>query len=300
MERIRWYLAGKIGDADDWRSEVVRGLDGANRAFRAEVEDAPYVERFPILESAVLGHEGWDYVGPYYVEAHCGWNDDYVSHAAPDGLGSHDVEDRTVIHSLCLRAIRECDIVFAWVDRADCYGTLVEVGYALSQDKRIMVCFPPSAAKIEQDMWFVASCSNERARFWQPDGYRSAYEALGFYYQAIHFEWLYSNLENRLQNRIRELEAKSLVTEEIKALPEASAVRRDPQRSFSKQQKKEIYLRANGHCQSCAQALDSDWHADHIVPWSRGGRTEVINGQSLCRDCNLRKQAKVLTVDQEA
>jgi 5-methylcytosine-specific restriction endonuclease McrA len=74
--------------------------------------------------------------------------------------------------------------------------------------------------------------------------------------------------------------------------------RLDPQRSFSKLQRQEIYLRSNGHCSGCGQPLDSDWHADHIVPHSRGGRTEIVNGQALCQPCNSRKHAKVLTVDE--
>ena len=28
---------------------------------------------------------------------------------------------------------------------------------------------------------------------------------------------------------------------------------------------------------------------DHIVPWSKGGRTVKENYQMLCRDCNRRK-----------
>lgn len=30
-------------------------------------------------------------------------------------------------------------------------------------------------------------------------------------------------------------------------------------------------------------------HADHIVPWSKGGTTTADNCQMLCRDCNLKK-----------
>ncbi|MCD8334786.1 MAG: HNH endonuclease [Clostridiales bacterium] len=33
-------------------------------------------------------------------------------------------------------------------------------------------------------------------------------------------------------------------------------------------------------------------HADHITPWSRGGKTTPENCQMLCRDCNLRKGAQ--------
>jgi 5-methylcytosine-specific restriction endonuclease McrA len=34
-------------------------------------------------------------------------------------------------------------------------------------------------------------------------------------------------------------------------------------------------------------------HGDHIVPYSRGGRTTWANLQLLCARCNLRKHAKV-------
>lgn len=30
-------------------------------------------------------------------------------------------------------------------------------------------------------------------------------------------------------------------------------------------------------------------HADHITPWSKGGKTTPDNCQMLCRDCNLKK-----------
>jgi 5-methylcytosine-specific restriction endonuclease McrA len=31
--------------------------------------------------------------------------------------------------------------------------------------------------------------------------------------------------------------------------------------------------------------------ADHITPWSKGGKTTVENCQLLCLDCNRRKSA---------
>lgn len=35
-----------------------------------------------------------------------------------------------------------------------------------------------------------------------------------------------------------------------------------------------------------------EMHADHIVPWSKGGKTVPDNCQMLCRDCNLKKGAQ--------
>ena len=35
-----------------------------------------------------------------------------------------------------------------------------------------------------------------------------------------------------------------------------------------------------------------EMHADHIIPWSKGGHTTLENGQMLCREHNLAKGNK--------
>ena len=60
-------------------------------------------------------------------------------------------------------------------------------------------------------------------------------------------------------------------------------------RRFSATQRMALYLHADGRCENCGVELGDGWHADHIVPWSMGGATDVTNGQALCPDCNLKK-----------
>ncbi len=48
-------------------------------------------------------------------------------------------------------------------------------------------------------------------------------------------------------------------------------------------------------CQICNIKLGRDFHADHIIPFSKGGITEVTNGQALCPSCNLSKGNKIMT-----
>ena len=65
-------------------------------------------------------------------------------------------------------------------------------------------------------------------------------------------------------------------------------------RVFNKRQKTALYLCADGKCQICGCELISGWHADHIKPYSKGGKTDVINGQALCQKCNLKKGSKYM------
>ena len=48
-------------------------------------------------------------------------------------------------------------------------------------------------------------------------------------------------------------------------------------------------------CRSCgaspAKNPGVELHIDHIVPWSRGGETEIENLQTLCSKCNYGKSS---------
>ena len=53
-------------------------------------------------------------------------------------------------------------------------------------------------------------------------------------------------------------------------------------------------LNSGGKCQSCGAEISlENFHADHIIPFSEGGITEIKNGQALCQKCNLAKGAKL-------
>mgnify|MGYP004454399401 CR=1 FL=1 len=54
-----------------------------------------------------------------------------------------------------------------------------------------------------------------------------------------------------------------------------------------------LWIAAGGLCQICGEKLNPDnWHADHIIPWSKTGRTNVHEMQAVCPPCNLRKGNK--------
>lgn len=64
-------------------------------------------------------------------------------------------------------------------------------------------------------------------------------------------------------------------------------------RAFSDNMKREAYERQEGVCTHCNKHFEIDqMEADHITPWSKGGKTNGENCQMLCRDCNRRKSGK--------
>ena len=54
-----------------------------------------------------------------------------------------------------------------------------------------------------------------------------------------------------------------------------------------------VFQRDNFKCCTCGASPAKDpsveLHIDHIIPWSKGGETEIDNLQTLCSKCNLGK-----------
>ncbi len=61
-------------------------------------------------------------------------------------------------------------------------------------------------------------------------------------------------------------------------------------RKFSEKIKRAVYEKQNRCCKKCGRHFPIEkMHADHITPWSRGGRTVLENCQILCENCNREK-----------
>jgi len=64
-------------------------------------------------------------------------------------------------------------------------------------------------------------------------------------------------------------------------------------RTFSDKEKREAYERQQGICVHCKEKFElGGMEADHITPWSKGGKTTSENCQMLCLRCNRIKSAK--------
>lgn len=58
-------------------------------------------------------------------------------------------------------------------------------------------------------------------------------------------------------------------------------------RAFDEADKIEAYERQNGICAKCGKQFNlEEMEADHITPWSEGGKTIAENCQMLCKTCN--------------
>lgn len=78
---------------------------------------------------------------------------------------------------------------------------------------------------------------------------------------------------------------------------------KDARRAFVAQQRRlmtdslryDVMRRDGFRCQLCGATAKDGYklHVDHIIPVSKGGRTEMQNLRTLCERCNMGKGAKI-------
>jgi hypothetical protein len=121
------YLAGKIGKWD-WRHSIFKGLR----------ESSP--------GSPPRDMDGFAYAGPYFLSC---------DHGCYHGRGSHGVgadEDGrfecsetpvppVMVVQRCRECIRSADVVFAFIDGANPYGTILELGLAIGLGKPVYLAY---------------------------------------------------------------------------------------------------------------------------------------------------------------
>jgi hypothetical protein len=151
------YLAGKI-TKNGWRDGLVSGLRGAGMGSCGDA--SPQEESPDMLDAAIFGEH--HYVGPFFLSCDHGCFHGKGTHGAtpsPDHRPSLSDKGlaRMRIWSKCFRAIRECDLLFAWIDSKDCYGTLVEIGFAKGLGKHVKVAMKKGVNL--DDLWLTTFCS---------------------------------------------------------------------------------------------------------------------------------------------
>jgi hypothetical protein len=81
------------------------------------------------------------------------------------------------------------------------------------------------------------------------------------------------------------------------------AEKKDEIRLFSPQERYKLWERQKGTCNQTGKIIpefeindDTKWHADHIIPYSKGGKTSLENGQLIDKLSNLQKSNKLSVI----
>lgn len=150
------YLAGKISRSNEWRDSLLNGKNTTRGMAVVGYCGDGNSEPFPsIVIGAVRG--GHHYTGPFYVSCDHGCFHGRAQHgAAPyvtEGKAPEPFsEQRKQILDRSLKGIESADLVFAWIDSQDCFGTLAEIGYARALGKPVYVAVKKGMDIFE--LWF--------------------------------------------------------------------------------------------------------------------------------------------------
>ena len=119
--------------------------------------------------------------------------------------------------------------------------------------------------------------------------------------KGVNFGYLYNNYKDQRfdSRRLEEEILKLMMDEDVtkKAGIYSYIITKEEKylsiRSFTDNQKREVYTKQKGICVKCNGNFElNEMEADHITPWSQGGRTTSDNCQMLCQLCNRTKSDK--------
>ncbi len=160
------YIAGKMED-DNWRHKFFDKYDApGDHAFQLGYNPLTigHGDSWPVKGNVTVC--GLTYTGPFFVDVYGGHGYGYTDGEA-HGSNIEDVnsykhverleEKRKQVQQWCFHAIQQADLVFAWVDGIDCYGTIAEIGYAKALGKVIWIAGP----RRYDDLWFVYRMADE-------------------------------------------------------------------------------------------------------------------------------------------
>ena len=144
---MKIYLAGKISD-NDWRNGIIktRGIypSDESKTTNGDVYTGPY------FISCDHGCYHGDSTHGLLDNGFCGSGDSraiesemcYKFDVCDDHGGHYGISEtktKNTIPKLCLSWIDDCDVLFAWIETKDSFGTLAEIGYAYGKGKEIWI-----------------------------------------------------------------------------------------------------------------------------------------------------------------
>ena len=89
-----------------------------------------------------------------------------------------------------------------------------------------------------------------------------------------------------------EIQKEEIINTTDDKIEEPKKIEKDT-RTISLRLRFSVFLRDGFRCTACGKSpvthLGVELHCDHIVPWSKGGKTNIDNLKTLCSQCNLGK-----------
>ena len=156
------YLAGKI-EKNGWREKL----------FDARSVGTEGYTLYGLSNHTEVGYSGRiEITGPFFISCDHGCYHGEGKHGV--GAVKHEIEKhggdphydqddcggcmgeyftRDDVFEISKNQIKRADIVFAYIDSPDCYGTLAEIGYAYALRKDIVIVF--SNDELKEKMWFI-------------------------------------------------------------------------------------------------------------------------------------------------
>lgn len=180
---MKIYLAGKMDEKyGDWRDAL---LEGQSEDWNTG-KKAPYWElayRSGSVDLGQIGVRPWpreknrrvlgmhDYVGPYRTtylpEIDTKYSGYFHGSIVTGQHGMSSFEDHAAIVRECVGAIERADIVFAYLNSPDCFGTLAEIGMAHQMGKFIAIATSEAGTEDEygygwsgEGLWFIDSLAD--------------------------------------------------------------------------------------------------------------------------------------------
>lgn len=154
------YLAGKITN-NWWRNQILGGVTRTNGIdvgyYWEDISkyiDSEYDAGFCIITGP---HSlGCDHRGCFHSKQDAMHTATPTNHSRTCAMGSIVTKDD--VKYACCHQIDKSDMVFAYIDGLDCYGTLAEIGYAYGKGKFICILYKDKT--IKKELWFVSQMGN--------------------------------------------------------------------------------------------------------------------------------------------
>lgn len=179
---MKIFLAGKVDtDSGAWRDGIVG--KSWSEAFQDHVPRWQlYFSKHDFDDHREISSGSWpvsvnrfvlglhEYVGPYrttYIGVDSKYSGFAHGNERPGGHGVLDSGEQVHIVRECHQAIERSDMVFAYINTPDCFGTLAEIGLAVAMGKYVHVAVNASAQWEGDDYWYPELLADSRTSIYR-------------------------------------------------------------------------------------------------------------------------------------